>query len=170
MGVTLPHVRIGVEPLGDGLVRNAENPVHDVDHAVDGADVLLHDGGVDAAPLHRHQLIPLRVVEPDAIGGERGGGRESLQQFSCELILCWFTYGDEVLIGLIGAIYGSFNRETDPTYLVSSDPDFVVRADDLVSDKVQPEHLGAEVVLDVVQQSHLGSRYAFMVFNLSLEN
>ena len=79
--MTSPHVRIGVEPLGDGLVGDAEDPVDDVDDAIDGADVLLHDGGIDAAPLHRHKLIPLRVVEPDPIGSQRGGRRESLQHF-----------------------------------------------------------------------------------------
>ena len=76
----LPHVRIRVEPLCDGLVGDAEDPVDDVDDAVDGADVLLDDGGVDAAPLRRHQLVPLRVVEPDAVGRQRGGRRESLRR------------------------------------------------------------------------------------------
>ena len=77
--ITSPHVRIGVEPLGDCLIGNAENPVHNMDDAVDGADVLLHHGGVHTAPLHSHQLVSLRVVKPNSICGERSGRRESLQ-------------------------------------------------------------------------------------------
>jgi hypothetical protein len=37
-----------------------------VDDAVDGADVLLHDGGVHAAGRHRHALLTRPVVEPGA--------------------------------------------------------------------------------------------------------
>ena len=41
-----------------------------MDDAVDGADVLLHDGGVDASGRNAHALFTCPVVEPDSVVGK----------------------------------------------------------------------------------------------------
>ena len=52
---------------------DAEDAVDDVDDAVDGADVLLYDGGIDPAAADRHLLVARRVVKPDAVLRQRRG-------------------------------------------------------------------------------------------------
>ena len=43
-----PQVGVRLDVLGDGLVGDTQNSVHDVDDPVDRADVGLHGGGVDS--------------------------------------------------------------------------------------------------------------------------
>ena len=51
-----------------------------MDDTVDGANVLLHDGGVDAARCDGHDLVTCSVLEPDTIVGKGRGGRVRLEQ------------------------------------------------------------------------------------------
>jgi hypothetical protein len=52
-----------------------------VDDAVDGADVLLVDGRVDAARRHRHSLLARTVVEPNAVVRQRRRSGIGLEDF-----------------------------------------------------------------------------------------
>ena len=70
---------------------DAEDTVDDVDDAVDGADVLLDDGGIDPAAADRHLLVARRVVKPDAVLRQRRGRGEGLKlerKVSCEVSTC----------------------------------------------------------------------------------
>ena len=51
-----------------------------MDDAVDGANVLLHDGGVDAARRDGHDLVTCSVLEPDTIVGKGRGRWVGLEQ------------------------------------------------------------------------------------------
>ena len=70
---TLPHTGIFFHHLSTSLIGDTEDSVDDVDDAVDGSDVLLQDGGVDAPSRCRHPLLARPVVEPDPVVGQRGG-------------------------------------------------------------------------------------------------
>jgi hypothetical protein len=77
----LPHVWIICHHFSAVLSWDSEHPVDDVDNAVDGADVLLVDGRVDAARRHRHSLLARTVVEPDAVVRQRRRGGIGLEDF-----------------------------------------------------------------------------------------
>ncbi len=66
---------------------DSEHSVDDVDDAVDGADVLLVDGRVDASGRHRHSLLARSVVEPDAVVRQRRRSGIGLEDFKDDFCL-----------------------------------------------------------------------------------